>query len=97
MRKVRFSFFTRGTQTSSGRAGIQTQVVRLENTCLDQGSLQLWGGVGGGPELGQKDNLEFAKEEGAVRMGGLSQLGSACAKVSCLAGKVEPKPGASQG
>lgn len=56
-----------------------------------------YGGVEGGPELGQKDNLEFAKEEGVVGEGGLSQLGSACAKVSCLAGKVEPKPGASQG
>lgn len=37
MRKVKFYFLTKGTQPSSGRAGIQTRVVLLENMCLDQG------------------------------------------------------------
>lgn len=81
MRKARLTILAKVTQPSSGSAGIQTQVVKLQSMCLNQGSLQLGGGA---PELGLKDNLEFAKEGGVVGKGVLSQLGSASAEGSRL-------------
>lgn len=84
MRKVRLSIPAKVTQPSSGSAGIQTQAVKLQRTCLNQGRLQLGGGA---PELGLKDNSEFANEEGVVGKGGLSQLRSAHAEASRLARK----------
>lgn len=70
------------SSAKSSRAGTQTQVVRLQSACLDQGHFHQEEGP---PELGLKEDLELAEEEEGVGKGGLARQESACAKASCLA------------
>lgn len=92
MRKVRFRFLTKGTQPSSGRAGIQTQVVLLENTRLDRRREE------GGPlSWVRRISWSLPRRTGLWGRKGCLSWEVPVPRRHAWPGKVEPKPEASQG